>query len=128
MLRLHDEAHLEQRREMAIVHKGAVRIAEDTKLSDSPGSAISDGAGLHLARVDARHECQIIAQHINHHGCEHKNQCDPKLPVMMRTFPVGMMYMMALIQFFSDIHIRLHFNGQSEGCRQQCYRKWLGAI
>jgi hypothetical protein len=79
------------------------------EVSASSGLAIASGDGLRLPRVDARHECQIIGHHINHHGRKHKYQRDPKLPIMMRTFPVGMMNMMALIQFFSDIHIRLHF-------------------
>jgi hypothetical protein len=48
--------------------------------------------------MSPRHQRQVVTPDIHGHGGEHQNESDPETPVLMRTFPVRHVAMMALTQ------------------------------
>jgi hypothetical protein len=50
------------------------------------------------------HEGQVIRHQINEHGYKHEYKGHPEAPIMMRPLPVRTMFVVAALQFFTDVH------------------------
>src|ERR1035437_2889861 len=74
-----------------------------------------------------RHHRQVIGSYIDKNGRKHKKQADPETPIMMRTFPVRMTVMMALIhgmQLFSGVLCLQIKNGKARGTENASETSW----
>lgn len=66
-------------------------------------------AGLRRSCSDMGHHRQVIRHQINQHGPKHKEERNPEAPIMVRPFPVRVRpgFVVAVLQFFTDVHICL---------------------